>query len=105
MDIKKLLKSQGYNLRERINLYAGTIMGGVAPAIFLRYVWASGIEGDSWQAELFRWGISVVGAVPFTLNSTSAGAITGYFSANSLKRKRFEKERELEETLRNLNKK
>jgi hypothetical protein len=105
MVIGKYLKEvEGFNLRERLNIYGGMALGALIPTAIIKYaLTASGaINPQNTLGEILSWGISAIGSMPFTVApiSTIAGGLTvGYLSARDLKHKRHEKERKRESKL------
>ena len=99
MVIGKYLKEvEGFNLRERLNIYGGMTLGALAPIAAIKYtLTASGaIQPQGTLGEIFAWGIATIGALPFIVGSTAGGLMVGYMSARHLQHKRCERESKLE---------
>lgn len=101
--IKEQLKRMGYNAKERAYVYGGTIIGAVAPIIGAKYLFPvrMGNEID----EVLSW----VGAVALNMSSmfwkphmpipfytALVGSMAGGIVAENSSRKRFRKEKGLE---------
>ncbi len=104
---KQLEEEMGYNLRERINIYAGASMGIVAPIILGRLSIAyTGLKCNTFTDEALAWGASLVANIGCTVLdfkygcgfknplviSTMVGTIIGGLRAESLKNKRVKRE-------------
>lgn len=103
--IKEMLTRKGYNLRERANIYAGTIMGALAPIVALRYMLTIPTAGEhAVISEGAAWGVSALSNAATSivcygfplLYTTVAGAMMGSTGAYKLKQKRIENERRIQ---------
>ena len=104
MGLGKLLKEEGYNLRERLNVYAGTAIGALVPIAMIRYGLLEKAEPKGITGEVLAWGISTLMSIPLMPYSLLGGCVTGIISSRDLKTKRIEKERnKLEGKLENEN--
>lgn len=100
--IKEELIDLGYNARERTYVYAGTIVGALAPIVGARFLMPS---ADNWMQEVLYWGgavflqastMLVEPHFPIPSYTGAAGALAGTMAASHSRNKRFEKERSLE---------
>ncbi len=99
--VRDNLAYNGFNLRERLNIYSGLALGLAAPIAATRYFFFSGFPEFSNPVlfETFAWGSSTVGnAVASALfngfplaHSAMAGLFIGYNSAKKLQLKREER--------------
>jgi hypothetical protein len=103
--IKEQLKHMGYNAKERAYVYSGAIAGAIAPIVGARYLLFNGIESDNWVGEAIAWGgallmnastMVISPHLPVPLYTAMAGMTAGTLAAQGSKRKRYEKERDLE---------
>ena len=87
----QILKDNGFNLRERLNVYAGMIEGLLSPIIFTRY-FALPLESESPSAEALKWVVSLPAVIlsPITL---AAGTALGVGSAITERMVREEREK------------
>ncbi len=86
---------QIYNLRERLNIYAGVTSGLLAPVIFHRYFHFP-LESKNIGEESIKWvcaGMISLGHLELDLLSFVAGTYIGFSGANNLRNKRINKER------------
>src|SRR3989344_9103011 len=96
--IDESLKRNGYNVRERCNIYAGTILGMTIPIVATRHLVFPSVEGEyAILKEAALWGTSIainITASVFTkgfplLYSTLGGLSLGGYCAQELKRERL----------------
>ncbi len=101
MTINQYLKHEGYNLRERLNIYGGTAMAALYPTAFLRYALLRDIGGDygSLSGELVGWGLAALFNAPFLFKEFLVGTFMGTICADSLSRSRLRKESGLDKTI------
>ncbi len=57
------LKQEGYNLRERINIYGGMFVGSAIPYLIIYELLSQAIVANSLSGEIFKTG--VVGGLLF----------------------------------------
>ncbi len=109
--IKELLVNKGFNTKERAYIYTGAVAGAIAPIIAARYLFFNGIESDSLFAEGAKWvGALIVNfapmcaipPIPFPLYGAVGGMTVGCLTALGSKRKRYKKEKNLENVTNNL---
>ena len=86
---------QNYNLREKLNVYGGAILGALAPIAAVRYGFFGGID-DHVLSEALKWGTAATftSASMIPLLCGLFGLNMGHFSASELRTKRIVKERE-----------
>ncbi len=100
--IKEYLKDQGYNLRERLNIYSGTLIGAAMPVTFLRYLMFQGdLTPKTTSQEIFAWAApflyTCIPIPPFFIGYWAAGgAAVGVMCARQLRRARETRESKLE---------
>lgn len=95
------LVREGFNLRERLNVYTGAAIGAMIPIIGLKYVLSSGYDNNNLGAEAVAWLTSLVinfspglfSQPPIPLFGGVFGAVIGGLGASNLRDKREEKER------------
>lgn len=102
---QKLLRNEyGYNLRERLNIYASAIIGALVPIVGLGFILnQAGIENQA-----FCYGSSLLlnlipfGGCPIALRGTAGGLMVGMKEASRLQDKRLQKKaKNLEQTVVN----
>ena len=102
--LKNELKRKGFNLKERVYVYAGGVIGAVAPIVGVRYIFFNGFGEGPW-AEALAWGGSVIlnlstmvssPYLPAPVYTAMGGIMAGTFAAENSKMKRYEKESKLE---------
>lgn len=88
-----------YSLRERMNIYAGTLIGIAAPIVAERYLFFP--REQNALGEALAWTGALVLNISFLGIPSIAGGVTGYvagcLSANRLKEERKERESRLKE--------
>ena len=90
---------QGYNLRERMNIYAGMTIGALAPIVGMKY-FLTGFQNHGVGPELLAWGISLAinmspllgKGVPIPVYGSVLGGALSMYGAEGLKRKRLGEE-------------
>lgn len=98
--IKKLLKDvYGYNLRERLNIYAGALLIVTIPITAIRYGIFDYIKDDSILASTSAWGLSVIVSLPISIPASFGGLSVGFLEANRLRGSRLRKESKLEKVV------
>ena len=58
-DMSKELKNYGFNQKERVYIYTGTVVGFLAPIVATKYLISSGLENTTLLGEAVTWGASV----------------------------------------------
>ena len=93
MGLTKILNLEGFNLRERLNVYAGATLGALVPIALMRYALSnSGVQPESALGEALAWGVSTLFSTPFTIfpcSSILGGFCVGYMEARRLRNKRY----------------
>jgi len=103
-----MLHAEGFNFRERFNIYAGFMLGAAAPVAGLRYIMAPPVmygQDNPLVMEAIAWGISGAINVGMSVASTAMsapgfpmlytaliGGMVGFSSAKKLRRKRMARE-------------
>ena len=65
-----------FNLRERVNIHAGVVLGALTPTVFTRYLTVSGLaEPKGLTGEIAAWGFSLFTNLPSLLPSTILGGV------------------------------
>ncbi len=99
MGLGKILKKEGFNLRERLNVYGGMALGALVPIAATRYFMSgSGFRSETALQEALYWGIASIVSIPITvypMMTILAGATVGYFEAFRLRNKRQREKRVL----------
>ena len=99
MVIGKYLKEvEGFNLRERLNVYGGAALGALIPIAAIRYspLFRSAIQPQGILGEIFAWAAAAICSSPITIypwSTTFGGLFIGYKTAKKLTYKRYDKER------------
>ena len=91
--INEYLRDEGYNARERLNIYAGVLVGLVTPISVIRYGIFSNPSGV--LGEVVAWGCSTLLSFPVTIYPWSlpgCGAMLGILEAERLREKRIFKQ-------------
>ena len=74
--IDHLLKQHGYNLKDRLGVYATATAGALAPIVWTRYTALNWVEGGS-DAETIAWIGSGVVSLPLAIIGGITGIIAG----------------------------
>ncbi|MBU0466736.1 MAG: hypothetical protein KJ718_03325 [Nanoarchaeota archaeon] len=102
--VKDALMRREYNRRERINIYAGAVLGAVAPLLAIRYILFGGMtqgETEGLAPEFVKWGLTLAvncvtclkaPCLPVPAYTAMGGAVVGTVEANKLQKGRFERE-------------
>ena len=91
MGLAEHLKREEFNLRERVNVYSGMIIGLTAPTLFFKYIFCSG--PNNMQNETYEWMVSLMAGAYFALLCLALGTVISYFGAKNLRNKRYENSR------------
>ena len=108
--IAESLNKNGYNFRERLNIYAGALLGATVPLFLVKYAVSSVSQTDSFPVaqEIIGWSAAIAlnFAVPvrkvYSISElcSTIGSFVGLQSANRLREERMTSEK-LEKTLTN----
>ena len=83
--IRQKLMRQGYNLRERANIYAGAISGAILPVLLTRYSLFNQLDGSPLK-ETSAWiGSVILSIIPFAYTKHKApvtASLVGFATGN-----------------------
>ena len=80
--IDNKLAANGYNLRARANIYAGTLMGALAPITFVRYTGFP--KSENLKEEAMYWVGAAVSSIPLSVVGAFFGLIMGDHSKTGI---------------------
>jgi len=84
-----------YNLREKFNVYAGPVVGVLAPITLTRYLFP--LETHNILESAAYWACAAALSLPLQLPSFVSLTVMGKVGANELAAKRLQKESQLSE--------
>lgn len=88
-----LKRQLGFNLTERMMIYAGTLVGAVVPVFYNRYVGFGNVEGDITR-EAFYWTGAIITAAPLSFVGSIIGMAAGLSAGIVHKARRENKPRQ-----------
>lgn len=99
--ISTSLQESSYNLRERINIYAGAFIGAVAPVVVARYGIAGFRDSSTYVESILSWIAAAASVVfPFSVAGSALGTVYGFKLAAKIRRKREQRESAIEQLVR-----
>ncbi|MCK4670748.1 MAG: hypothetical protein KAT43_06105 [Nanoarchaeota archaeon] len=85
----RYLKSERYGFRERMNIYAGMLIGpALGTTLMYSFLSVHSSEAKSLGDYALRLGIAAAMNVPLLFQETCGGLVVGILEANRLKRSR-----------------
>jgi hypothetical protein len=90
--IGKYLKSEGFNLRERLNIYTSMALGPVIGTGLMYSLLNNAIEPEGPGGYALKVGIAAIMNLPFILSELSGGAAIGILESTRLCNQRLKKE-------------
>lgn len=93
--IKNTLDRYGFNLKERVYVYSGMVIGAIAPIVGCRLMLGYFHSPENWKQELLASGLSLLASIPIVPYTFIFGGISGELVALESRQKRAKRESNL----------